>query len=434
MIGRSRDNTWLPIACVLTFGVLLASPALVDADTVTLTNGKVIEGKAVEKDGRVTITVGGRSTIVLSKEQVASIEKGPTTAETLSKKEAELKPGDGVALARLARWCEEVGLASDRDRLYWRVLEVLPNHTSARDALGFRKLGALWLTEADYQHHIGNVEYKGKWIPVAEWERLEIQDADLLERASARDALETAADGRTPIEVRRGEVALSEFRAAPESLRRYTLAQTLKSPRPRRRQLAVRLTGELSGRKPIQTLTAVAVSDTRKSVRDEALRVLKVWDDPDTALGFIPFLESQSDRERVNATRALNVFPDRRAVPALVTTAHTIWAGFGRAHFAQLIQRAYVQDYELVSGGTGLVVSEVADPVIDTMLEGIVLDIDIRRAEAISTIATLERITGQRFGANFDAWASWWKEEQGKEASAPASPSAGGAAATKKAS
>ena len=44
----------------------------------------------------------------------------------------------------------------------------------------------------------------------------------------------------------------------------------------------------------------------------------------------------------------------------------------------------------------------------------VVLDVDIRRAEAISRIATLERITGQTYGADFPAWREWWQEEQGK--------------------
>ena len=438
MIGRSRLSSQFPtrapgrtsarLALVI-LATLSFTPSLLFADRVTLANGRVIEGSVAERDGRVVITIDNGSKIVLDKSQVVSIEKAPLPADLLREKETALKPGDGAALARLARWCDENGLDDDRDRLYWRVLELRPNHVTARETLGFRKLGALWLTEADYQHHLGNVEYQGKWVPAAEWERLALAEADLLERAAVTDALRTAANSRTPAQQKEAAAALIEFRAAPESLRRVTLAQNLKSPKPRLRQLAVRLTGELDGRKPIQSLTAVAVTDTRKPVRDEALRVLKSWNDPDTALGFIPYLESKNDRQRVNATRALNVFPDRRAVPSLVTTTRTIWAGFGRSHFAQLVQRAYVKDYELVSGGTGLVVSEVADPVIDTNLTGVVLDIDVRRAEAVSSIATLERITGQRFGADFDAWAQWWEEEQGKPATAAATADGSGSTA-----
>lgn len=46
-----------------------------------------------------------------------------------------------------------------------------------------------------------------------------------------------------------------------------------------------------------------------------------------------------------------------------------------RVHVSVITQRAYVQDYELVSGGTGLIVIEVADPVVSTFQEGVILDV-----------------------------------------------------------
>jgi len=61
---------------------------------------------------------------------------------------------------------------------------------------------------------------------------------------------------------------------------------------------------------------------------------------------------------------------------ARTVTAPKVTASNGqRVHVSVITQRSYVQDYELVSGGTGLVVSEVADPVIDTFQDGVVLDV-----------------------------------------------------------
>ena len=430
-LGRPRRRARLLAGlCSGLLGLLLPGSGLLHADEIRLTNGGVLEGNVIENGDTVVIELAGGGRVALRRAQVASITESATPTEQLAEKEAALPAGDGLALARLARWCDEKGLDRDRDRLYWRVLEVLPNHAKARETLGFRKLGALWLTEEDYQHHLGNVLHDGKWIPVDEWERIQIEESDAIERATVEDALETAARRSTRPDD--AAAALEEFRAAPESLRRLVLARTLKSHHARRRQLAVRLTGELDGHRPQQSLTHVAVHDGRKSVRDEALRVLQDWGDPDVALGFVPYLSSNESRERINAVRALNVFPDRRAVGAMIETTEIVWAGFGRVHFAQIVQRAYVKDYELVSGGTGQVVSEVADPIVDTILEGVVLDIDVRRAEAISRIATLERMTGQRFGSDFGAWAKWWKEEQGAGATSAdrSAPETGGARAS----
>ena len=61
----------------------------------------------------------------------------------------------------------------------------------------------------------------------------------------------------------------------------------------------------------------------------------------------------------------------RKIVQAPVITA----ANRQRVHVSAITQRAYISDYELSSGGTGLVVAEVADPQIQTFQEGVVLDV-----------------------------------------------------------
>ncbi|MCA8961004.1 MAG: secretin and TonB N-terminal domain-containing protein [Planctomycetes bacterium] len=61
---------------------------------------------------------------------------------------------------------------------------------------------------------------------------------------------------------------------------------------------------------------------------------------------------------------------------ARIVTAPRVTASNGqRVHVSVITQRSYVQDYELVSGGTGLVVQEVADPVVATFQEGVILDV-----------------------------------------------------------
>lgn len=59
-----------------------------------------------------------------------------------------------------------------------------------------------------------------------------------------------------------------------------------------------------------------------------------------------------------------------------IVTAPRVTASNGqRVYVSVITQRAYIQDYELVSGGTGLVVQEVADPVIGTFQDGVILDV-----------------------------------------------------------
>lgn len=59
----------------------------------------------------------------------------------------------------------------------------------------------------------------------------------------------------------------------------------------------------------------------------------------------------------------------------IITAPRVTASNRQRVYVSVITQRAYVQDYELVSGGTGLVVQEVADPVISTFQDGVILDV-----------------------------------------------------------
>jgi len=78
------------------------------------------------------------------------------------------------------------------------------------------------------------------------------------------------------------------------------------------------------------------------------------------------------DPFQVNAIiRAEEERGKRKIVQAPVITA----ANRQRVSVSVITQRAYISDYELSSGGTGLTVAEVADPIVSTFSEGVVLDV-----------------------------------------------------------
>lgn len=392
-------------------GFLFLSSAAV-ADTILLTNGQSLTGRVKSQGDQIVIELASGSTVTLDRSEVASVIAAPLPSEVLTEREKNLANGDAPAAFALAEWCDAQGLRKDAERLRWRTLEIDPDHAKAREDLGFRKLGAIWLTEADYQRAHGKVFFEGEWLTPTAHEKAVRKAHNEKTLAEAQQLFRTAS-GRGKDSER--QAALEKFRTLASWARNWTLLEATESLRTRERQFAVRELGVSGERKYQNRLTHLAITDSKRSIRDEALRALESWEEPDTVLTFIPYLSSGNERMRINAARALNVMPDRRAVGPLIQTAHYIWAGFGRTHIAVLTQHAFVSDYELVSGGTGLVVQEVADPVVDTFQEGVVLDVDIRRAEAFARVAALQAITGQKFGTNFGQWASWWKEQTGRE-------------------
>ena len=87
------------------------------------------------------------------------------------------------------------------------------------------------------------------------------------------------------------------------------------------------------------------------------------------------------------------------------------YSGFGRGFFAQVTQRAYIADYELVSGGTGFSIVEVADPIVRTSQTGVALDVKVRKVEMVARLRALVKISGQDFGTDLKAWRAWWQKE-----------------------
>ncbi|MCI0652148.1 MAG: hypothetical protein L0Z55_09710 [Planctomycetes bacterium] len=414
------------LAGLIAAGLLLLPAAAVAAEpkvSITLTGGKVLEGTLVaESPDALTVRLASGATLVVPREKIGEVTTHPAATDELARREAQMPPRDAQALYALSRWCDAQSMPDEAARLLWQTLEVDANHWDARGRLGFRLHGDVWLTEADYRRAQSEVRVGGDtWLPRVEW------DAQIAQKY-APEPLATAeamlAAVTKPAGGAEAKKALASFRELPQELCLWSLIRATESLSARERQFAVRELGALGDRAQASLLAHLAVTDGKRSVRDEALRVLKEWGSPDTALSFTPYLSSKNASYRINAGRALNQFPDRRAVERMIETVDMTWAGFGRTHFAQLVQRAYVKDYELVSGGTGLIVQEVADPVVDTFMEGIVLDIDPQRveAEAVTRVAALQAATGQRFGMNFDQWKNWWQGSAGKAQLASAAP------------
>ena len=224
----------------------------------------------------------------------------------------------------------------------------------------------------------------------------------------------------------RQDDARQEFAALPAAERATFLSRCLRKSRiGAARRLAVqeltvlardataapRGVGKPMGKREMAfALARAAIVDPYRSVRKESLTALKTIAHPDTATFFIPALRSRSSTRRQHAADALAVFPDRRAAAPLVDAMRYTWSAFGRSYFFQGTQRAYVADYELVSGGTGFSIVEVADPVVRTMTTGVVLDAHVERVEVRRYRNALRKITGQDFGTDFKRWKKWLAE------------------------
>jgi hypothetical protein len=248
------------------------------------------------------------------------------------------------------------------------------------------------------------VEFRGKEVSLREKVRT------LQEEQKARDLrfvqlIEVWARGKEG-----AEAAEKEIVALPSAEQERYLGRALRESRyGGTRRFAARRLGDIKSAPAKRSLVEAALQDEYRSVRDTSLVALKVHGDSSTGASFIPGLGHPSPSVRTRAANALAVFPDRRAVPALIDTVRIAAQGFGRGYMMQVTQRAYIADYELVSGGTGFSIVEVADPVVQTSLTGVILDVKVQQAEIIASLRALHRITGQDFGTDVAKWKAWWE-------------------------
>ncbi|MHC4924034.1 MAG: hypothetical protein ACYTG4_08140 [Planctomycetota bacterium] len=89
-----------------------------------------------------------------------------------------------------------------------------------------------------------------------------------------------------------------------------------------------------------------------------------------------------------------------------------------RANIQVLNQVSYIQDFDVEIAQ----LAQIGDPIIGLLQEGVVLDVKVFGAQGTDTIIekraytdSLQRLTGQNFGDNAQAWAKWWVDE-GREA------------------
>jgi len=125
--------------------VALASGGLVRADLLTLRDGRMFHGKITVQENSVVIVME-YGTMRFARNEVARIESRDTPEEQLSRRLAELKSDDSAGLFAAAIWADENELPRQARELYQRVIQISPNHKSARRALGFTLVDDQWRT------------------------------------------------------------------------------------------------------------------------------------------------------------------------------------------------------------------------------------------------------------------------------------------------
>jgi hypothetical protein len=184
------------------------------------------------------------------------------------------------------------------------------------------------------------------------------------------------------------------------------------------RKLAASLLATHPDEASIRGLARSVVLDGAGAVRSVSMASLRKIGNPETGLLFVQALTRSDPMERTRAIAALGTFPRREAVAAMMKLGapgvSSADSNASRCYVAVLTQRAYISGYTLSSGGTGLAVAEVAQPEINVLSEGVVLEVAARYIVEYETFvrgSVFGFLTGKSFKSD-DQVLAWWKDAE----------------------
>lgn len=414
--GRCARAGRLPVpaaAGLLAAWVLFALPAAL-ADVIHLKNGGVVEGDILERTEttyRVRTSVG---TVSLPVDAVERIEprESPLVEYARRKAQAADTPADQTALAE---WCESVGLGAERRRHLQRAIELDPDYEPARLALGFVRIGGLWVdgrapekpspasapASAPAASRPADSEEDARLVAAvqSDWfRRIRAIRSNLLEGSSER----LLAEGRRRILEIRDPLAI------------LPLTRVLSTGPRAAREVLVEALAQFPQDEATLNLAVLALLDDDEGVRRRALTELLRRQDPRVIPQFREALYTNSDKLIRRAAIALGTLQAAAAIPDLIDV---LTAQRRRIVEVPVYIASYERSFDTISsislGGLTSVryrpsIGVVFNPSVfaDTALAE--RDVTVFRTEVLEA---LKAITGQNFGFDAAAWRRWYEEQ-----------------------
>ena len=370
--------------------LLLVAAALAgaaEADVVRTDEGLVLEGSVKTlADGALEVTTA-TGTVVLQKAQVASHEVGPGPRTRLATRAKALGEKDVRGHYALALEANAAGLPDVAEKALRRVIALEPGHRAARRELGYELLQGrtgesdAWVSVAEARRQQGLVRFAGRWVLPAEVERISAAKQPVV-TAKAEDVKRALGLVRriAGADVVLRDAARLAWVRTDETLRIAAAKQALLDGKPAVRRTACALLAELSDESTLKALIFSGARDQDESVRRRAVEAALSYGHDDLAIPFVRALGSSNQRLAANAAEALAQIGDARAAGYIVKrlTSH----GHSTRNFVAFVnQISYVRDYDVEIAQA----SNIANPDIGTIMEGVILDARVLDAAITKT-------------------------------------------------
>lgn len=391
----------LPLLAAVCAALVAATlPAITRADIFILTSEGQLRGERVlaeEKTGKTyVIRTASGATVAIDRNQVKEIVPEGAAAAEFEK----LRPTFADTAAdqwKLAEWCREKSLTTERRQVCERVVQLDPNHLGARMALGYTQIDGRWVQQDQWRIERGYVRYGNEWRLPQEVELMERKRKDeLAEKEWFRKIKmwrESLNDPKKAEAARDGLRSISDPYAT-SALVQYVTADTLRTPR----MWYVEALARIGSPVAVKTLVELSLDDRDEEIRLKCLDELLKKPQPDATGMYVAALRSKENYRVNRAGMALGKLGDASAVGPLIdalVTEHkmTIRSGSGDPN---AISSSFSTDG---SGGGGLAMGSSTKTVKRDVPNQLVLD----------ALVTLSKAN-----FNFDqrAWKFWHAAQQ----------------------
>ncbi len=366
------------------------------ADVFLLTTGGRVEGTLANPDETprekyVIQTAGGQ--VTLARSQVEQWLR-PRPAEVQYERIHATYPDTPEGQWKLATWCQEQGLISQRKTHLERVVELDPEHAEARRALGYNKVNGRWITQEDLMKSRGFLRYRGRWLLPQEVEVL--QNKERVEKAE-KEWAQKLDRWHNNLGTDRDSVARDAIHALADPAAAKPLAQLLKRDAPDKvRLLYVDALARIGTPEALQALAVCSLNDGSEEVRLSCVDLLGKTKSHEVVGYYVGQLKSKDNRIVNRAAVGLARMGDRSAVLPLIEALWTthkfkIVTGTGSSNGISTTFNS--------SGGGGLSMGGGPKIVKQDLQNQNVLD-------------ALVMLTGANYGFDMRTWKSWFAAQK----------------------
>jgi tetratricopeptide (TPR) repeat protein len=247
------------------------------------------------------------------------------------RKYAEAAGNDAEAHYQLGRICRGNGLMAQRDFHFQRAIELDPDHSQARAALGYVRNGNEWVKFTDQQRMRGMVPAASGWMLFEEYRQEQAQEEY---EVAAKQWIREFTRLQTTVlrNNKRSPEALEEIKAIDDPTASQAVADAFESSRGNDRvpvslrRLYIKKLAEFKTPVAVRALVEAGFQEPDRDLRAFALEKLQEYGAASAVATYLPVLSNPAHTpEQVTAAlEALQYFPDpelwRTYVDALVTT------------------------------------------------------------------------------------------------------------------